>query len=90
MFNVFSASLSLAISENVQQGERHMVHTILTNEELALLYVTFTKKKKKKSPSQYLLLVLFTCSSIECAVMDSVTAEEQLDGNLLLFFNFAQ
>lgn len=42
LLNVFSASLSLAISVDVQQREGHMVSTILSNQESALLYVTST------------------------------------------------
>lgn len=40
VFNVFSASLSLAISVDVQQREGHRVQTILSNQESALLYAT--------------------------------------------------
>lgn len=40
VFNVFSASLSLAISVDVQQRERHVARTTLSNQDSALLYVT--------------------------------------------------
>lgn len=40
VFNVFSASLSLAISVDVQQREGHRVQTIRSNQESALLYAT--------------------------------------------------
>lgn len=40
VFNVFSASLSQAISVDVQQREKHRVQTILSNQESALLYAT--------------------------------------------------
>lgn len=40
VFNVFSASLSLAISVDVLQWERHMARTIRSNQDSALLYVT--------------------------------------------------